>query len=124
MRFDNAIALAKRMIVKNGQVVTWKQVKDTANDAEPWNPTEAVDVSKKVSICFIPPRDNEWRKLLAYLKGSEVPSGRLAGLMAPQTFEPNLKDIVVRNGVELRIASIDKLAPNEQTVLYTIEFYG
>ena len=124
MRFDNAIALCTRLIAKNGQVVTWKQVKAGTDPVEPWKQTTATDVNKKATICFVPTKDNEWRKLLAYLKNTEVPSGRLAGLMAPVNFEIGLSDIVVRECVDLRISSIDTLQPNEQKVMHIIEFQG
>lgn len=124
MRFDNAIALATRLIAKNGQKVTWKQVKATSDVSEPWKQSATVNVNKTVSICFVPAKDNEWRKLLAYLKGTEVPMGRLAGLMAPVNFEIGLQDIVVRSGVDLRIVNIDTLQPNEQKVLHIVEFEG
>lgn len=123
MRFDNAIALCTRLIAKNGQKVTWKQVKSTSA-AEPWKQGAVTEISKSVIICFVPAKDNEWRKLLAYLKGTEVPTGRLAGLMAPVNFELALTDVVVRNGITLRIANIDTLQPNEQKVLHMIEFEG
>lgn len=122
MEYDSAIALAQRLIAKKGQKVTWKQVKNTADPSEPWKQTPTADVSKTVSICFVAVSDNQWRKLLAYLKGTEVPTGRLAGIMGAVNFTPNLKDVVVRSGKELRIESIDVLSPNGQVILYTIEF--
>lgn len=121
-QFDRQIATAKRLIAKYGQTVTWRSVVDGANASEPWKPPEAADVDHEVNICFVPVRDNEWRKLLTYLKGSEVPGGYLAGIMGQVDFTPSLKDVVIRDGVTLRIASIDVLSPNGQKILYSVEF--
>ena len=120
--FDRAIATAQRVIAKYGQAVIWRKVNDAANTAEPWKPIESPDVDHDVNICFVPIVDAQWRKLLQYLKDTEVPAGKLCGLMGAVDFEPKLKDVVVRDGVTLRISSIDLLSPNGQKVLYTVEF--
>lgn len=124
-RFDSAIALATRLIKKNGQKVTWQIAKDgpPPDSAQPWKGGEATDTTKSPYICFVPIKDKETRKLIQALKGTEVPAGNLAGLMAPVTgLTPSLKDVVIRNERVLRIVSIDSIAPNEQTVLWILEF--
>lgn len=122
-RFDSVIATVLRLIEKNGQAVTWNSVADSVpNSAEPWNVTVLPPIPRNARICFVPPKDNEWRKLLAYLKGTEVPISKLAGLMGAVNFTPKITDFVNRAGVDLKIANIDVLAPNGQIVLYTIEF--
>lgn len=122
-QFDGAIATATRLIKKYGQKVTWVQVKDGANPSQPWKPAAANDTNKTVYICFVSAKDNEWRKFLATLTGTEVPVGKLAGIMAGGlSFEPTLKDKVVRAGKTLTVTNIDVIAPNEQKVLYTLEF--
>jgi|SRR5688572_25129759 len=126
-QFDRQIATAVRLIAKYGQAVTWQTVVDGApvDAGQPWKPTEAADTPNEATICFVPVRDNDWRKLLAYLKGSEVPVGKLAGLMAGNVaFDPKLKDIVIRDGVTLNVTNIDLLSPNGQKILYILEFEG
>lgn len=126
-QFDRQIATAQRLIAKYGQDVTWQTVVDgsPADPLKPWKPSEAADTQTTAKICFVPVRDNDWRKLLAYLKGTEVPAGKLAGLMAGNvTFDPKLKDIVVRDGVTLNVSNIDLLSPNGQKILYILEFEG
>lgn len=75
-------------------------------------------------ICFVPVRDKETRKLFAYLTGTEVKLGSLAGLMGNVSFSPDSKDVVIRDGVELRIENLDLLSPNGQKILWTVEFKG
>lgn len=126
-QFDRQIATAVRLIEKYGQAVTWTTVNDGAppDAAKPWKPAEAADTPNEATICFVPVRDNDWRKLLAYLKGTEVPTGKLAGLMAGNvSFTPKLKDVVVRDGVTLNVTNIDLISPNGQKILYILEFEG
>jgi len=126
-QFDRQIATALRLIAKYGQSVIWNSVADgvAVDPLKPWKPTEAIAVlHPDIKICFVPTNDTQWRKLLAYLKGTEVPTGKLAGLMGQVSFEPTLKDVVDRDGTILRITSIDLLSPNGQKILYTIEFEG
>lgn len=125
--FDRQIATAQRLIAKYGQDVTWQTVVDgaPADAAKPWKPAEATDTQTTTKVCFVAVRDNDWRKLLAYLKGTEVPVGRLAGLMAGNvSFTPKLKDIVIRDGVTLNVTNIDLVSPNGQKILYILEFQG
>jgi len=122
-QFDNAIALAQRLIAKYGQRVVWQSVTETTpNPLEPWNKVAGDPVNHPVSICFVSPRDNEWRKLIALLKGTEITVSRLAGLMGAVTFTPKQNDFVNRAGTQLKVKEFDVLAPNGQIVLYTIEF--
>lgn len=126
-QFDRQIATARRLIEKYGQAVVWQTVNQGApvDAAQPWKSSAAADTPNDATICFVPVRDNDWRKLLAYLKGTEVPVGKLAGLMPGDvTFEPKLKDVVVRDGVTLNVTNIDLISPNGQKVLYILEFEG
>lgn len=125
-QFDRQIATAQRLIKKNGQQITWRKINDAtpADPDAPWNGGTQTVVEKQPFICFVPAKDSSTRIFMAYLAGTEVKTGRLAGLMGAVDFVPDDKDIVVRDGVELRIDSIDKLSPNGQAVLYMIEFKG
>lgn len=122
-RFDRQIETAKRLIAKNGQTVTWRKPAATTPDvSKPWLPVAALPTDyDDVVICFLPPgRIGE--ELIKFVKGSEVTTGSVQGLMASVSFEPDAKDIVLRDGKTLRIKSIDPLSPNGQVILYTIEF--
>jgi hypothetical protein len=123
--FDRQIATALRLIQKKGQKVVWRQLPAAVSDPlQPWNGGASVPVNNDVFICFVPVRDRETRKLFQYLTGTEIEIGQLAGLMGNVPFDPKPKDIVLRDGVELRIASLDLLSPNGQKILWTVEFHG
>jgi hypothetical protein len=120
-QFDKAIATAKRLIAKNGEAVIWRQIADAEpeDSSKPWIPGEVESVDYVVELCFLPlSRVN--LETFTLIQGSEVPKGSVMGLMGEVPFEPNLRDVVVRSGVELRIESIDLLSPNGQKVLYTL----
>lgn len=122
-KFDRAIATATRLIAANGQAVTWRQVSDGApgDSAQPWKPGASANVDNAVNIVFLPDdrRDYEFLRLLG---ATEIPKGKLVGLMAAPSFTPTIKDVVVRDGVTLGIDAVDPLAPNGQIILYTVKF--
>jgi len=122
-RFDNIIATALRLIKKNGQSVTFSQLTDgaPADPLKPWKPSEQTNVDYTVDIAFFT-SSLQTRKFLQYLTGTEVPEGNLIGYMGQVSFEPKIKDIVIRDGVELTIRDFDLISPNGQKVLYILEF--
>lgn len=122
-RFDRQIQTALRLIAKNGEKVKWRVIDDAAapDPSQPWNPGPATPVDKDVVICFLP-IDRQTMETFAFIKGTDVPKGSVMGLMGNVPFDPNLKDVVIRDGVELRIANIDLLSPNGQKILYTVVF--
>ena len=123
-RFDRQVQTAKKLIAKNGQLVKWRIVRDAApvDTAQPWKPTNpATPVEHDVTICFLP-ITKEMRETIAYLRGTEVPTGYVMGYMGAVNFEPSLKDVVIRDGKELRLFNVEELNPNGQTILYTMVF--
>lgn len=124
-RFDRQIATALRLIAKNGQVVTWQSVENAASvdPDQPWKPSGTTTTERTATICFLP-INREGRETIAYLKGSGVATGSVYGLMGNVNFTPTAKDVVLRDGVEMRIENVDLLSPNGQKILYTIEFAG
>lgn len=123
-RFDAQVKTALRLIAKNGQLVKWRIVRDAApvDSSKPWKPTnQLTPVEKDVSICFLTV-DRQTYETLSYMAGGEVPMGAVMGLMGAVDFEPSLKDVVIRDGVELQLFNIQELNPNGQTILYTVIF--
>lgn len=125
--FDDDIATALELIEENGQLVKWRQLSNNDTDDEtdkPWKTdTEAVTppTDFDVHICFLP-IDRVGAQSLRYLAGTEVAVGSMYGLMGAVDFEPSIKDVVIRDGKELAISSIDLLSPNGQKILYTVVF--
>lgn len=122
--FDRQTATASRLITKYGQIVTWNQLSDGApTDLDkPWKPGGVVTTPQTATIVFLPDT-KENKQLLRYLAGSLTLTGTLTGLMAQVDFTPKPKDIVIRDGTQLVIKSIDILDPNgEGVILYFLEF--
>lgn len=118
-RFDRQIDTAKRLITKNGQSVTWRSKTSSIPDpSAPWKPIETSVTDTAVDICFLPAS----KQTLEFFGLTEVPIGCVLGLMGQVPFNPSLSDVVIRDGVQLRIESIDRLSPNGQNILYTMVF--
>lgn len=121
-RFDRQIAMALRLLKKNGQLVTWRQITDVIPDpSNPWKTIPGPPVDNDVYIAFFTV-DKDHREFIRYLTGTEVKIGDSLGYMGQVNFEPNPKDVVIRDGVEYRILNVDLLSPNGQKILYTVEF--
>jgi hypothetical protein len=121
--FDDEIQTALELIAENGQVCDWHKDTTDLDDADrPWLGGDTVPDVKQPSICFIPATDGasgfgitKFRKA-----GDDVPSFSTFGLMGAVDFDPEVTDKVVRGGTPLVIVAIDKLQPNEQTLLYIL----
>lgn len=121
-RFDRQIATALRLIQKNGQQVTWRQLQRTEDPNEPGKVIVAPPVDHSPFICFLPV-NKENREFVNFLRGSnELKTGSVLGLMGNVSFEPSAADLVIRDGKTLEILNYDLLSPNGQKILYTIEF--
>lgn len=121
--YSRQIENSLRIIRERGQSVTWvSQTNTTAPDpTEPWNPSENLTVSNTVTIVFLPVGYRGYRQQ-QYAKDSEVQTGRIYGIMGSVDFTPSLKDYVVRGTENLKIATIDPIAPDGTPIIYEIEF--
>lgn len=114
-RFDNAIALAKKLIAKNGQMVTLQGFSDAdpADPDKPWRPGAAAPSNQPIEAVFL---DYEQK----YIDGETVRTGDqrvfipAEGLTAP----PDPRGTILR-GVEVwKIVGLKPLNPNGQAVMY------
>jgi len=127
--YKSLVETAKRMILEKGQSsnVIWKtRTNDTPSDPSmPWNGVAEIETEHSVSIIFLP-NERYGRELYRYLADTtDVPVGNLLGFMAQVDFTPSLKDVVVRDGVELPILSFNAYDPDGSgVILYVIEFDG
>lgn len=124
-RFDRQIATAKRLIKKNGQLVQWRQRTSVADPDQPWLGGAPVDTFHDVYIAFVSDEQKDDRKSNMYMEAAPSTTiGRIPGLMGAVDFVPSLEDVVIRDGAELRLVTMDILRPNNQVIMYTLEFEG
>jgi hypothetical protein len=119
--FDEEIEMALELIAENGQVCDWHKDTTTLTDPDrPWLGGDTVPVVKQPSICFIPATDSGGFGITKMRKDADVPAFSTYGLMGAVDFNPQVSDKVLRDGTPLVIVAIDKLKPNEQTLLYIL----
>jgi hypothetical protein len=123
MDYQRQITRALAQIQDRGQRVIWRTVENAppVNADEPWKPNGLITVDKTVYIVFLPIKRIGFETLLLR-NGMDVPKGNLAGIMGAVDFTPALKDVIIRNGVQLHVCKVDPLAPNGTTILYKLEF--
>ncbi len=123
-RFDSIIAMALRMIERNGMQCNWEKAEQTLIDpSRPWLGSTEVTVTHLPYICFVP-ASGGFYSLVQYLKGTESPNVGTYGLMAPQSFDPAITDLVLRSDEALKIKTIDTIKPNEQVCLHILGLVG
>ena len=123
-RFDSIIAMAIRLIKKDGMQCNWEKAVQTPIDpSQPWLGSTEVTETYNPYICFVP-ASGGFYSLVQYLKGTETPHVGTYGLMAPQSFDPAITDLVTRSGEPLKIKTIDTVKPNEQVCLHILGLVG
>lgn len=123
--YDSAIATAKRLIAAKGEVVSWQPAADPTAAAEdtPWiqgEPTAAD--ARRVAIVFLP-IDRSNQQLIRALGGTELVTGNVYGLMGAVDFPVEFDAVITRSdGSTVALVNADKLAPNGDVILWTLEF--
>ena len=119
--FTRQIAMAKRMISKYGQSVTWRQQADGAppDPTKPWEPGAASTTDHTVKIAFFP-EDFFLLRTQQRARNDVIPEGYEVGYMAQQSFTPKIKDVVIRGSQQLRVAYLDALHPDGTDILYRV----
>lgn len=118
--YTRFIATANRLIDKYGMQVTWsKDVLTPVDVTKPWLGSTNVPTDYTPTIAFIPANGNMYgmEKYRSQIQAGEL---SLFGLMAPQEFEPELSDTLVRDGDTQVIKWIDEIKPADETVLYIV----
>lgn len=124
--YDRAIATARRLIAKKGQLVIWRRIQNGPGPVDaPWQDGEQTENDTEVSIAFFPASMSDTARqspvTQSYIKESTVPLTLYVGLMVGQSFKPSLKDVVIRDGAEMRIGAIDPLNPNGTDIIYQLQ---
>lgn len=120
-RFDNARALAVRLIAKNGRKVTFRVLSTTpVNPAEPWGPNTPDTDIKNVDAVFVEYQSPE-------IDGTLIQQGDKKCLIAKLSLpniDPKIENkIVESNGSTWNIVRINTLQPGglDETIMYTIQ---
>lgn len=119
---DPRVARTLKQIAKNGQSVTWKQIVDgePLDPTKPWLVAESEVVEHTVDIVFLPDYRFNYQGA-KYYPETEVSTGFGVALMGAQAFVPKIKDVIVRNGLELIVRNIRTLGPSGEDILYEME---
>lgn len=121
--YSQQIQTALRLIAAKGMAVTFRKIANGEPDniLMPWRPGVSVNTDYPVSIAFFPVGrvKNEFSH---YAQDAETSISSEVGYMGQQSFIPVIKDIVIRDGREMSIKNIERLAPNGEIILYILHF--
>lgn len=125
--YDRQIKTVSRLIKKYGQVVQFKKpVASVPDPNQPWIMIPGTPILTDCNMVFLAPNNtgsSEFGKeLMQYLSGTQTVSTVIRGYMDSLTVTPDMTMSVIRNGKELKLKAIDEVAPNEQTLMYVLEF--
>lgn len=117
-RFDSAIALAKKLIKKNGQAVTLRGFTTNAapDPAKPWKPGGNVPADQPIEAVFL---DYEQR----YINGQTIRMGDQRVFMPAEglTAPPEVDGQVLRSAEVWKIVAVKPLNPNGQAIMYELQ---
>lgn len=118
-------ARALETIARKGQLVKWRKVTNGVlpESDKPWLPGELVVNDFDVFIAFIEVSSAEGKSSKNYSKGSNVSKGSVGGIMgANEGFKPAIKDVVIRDDVELAVVDFEKTNVDGTDIIFEIEF--
>lgn len=115
-RFDNAIKLAQKLILKNGQSATLRkvQVGIPSDPTKPWATGLNTNTDTAVVAVFFDQKEK-----------FETPettrqSTQICYIAAGVLSIPDIDDLIIQNGQSWKIQDIETLAPNGQDILYKL----
>lgn len=119
-RYDSAIALARKLLVKSGELISLSiPTAGAANNAQPWRPGDPGATVVAAYAVFIPYSD-QGRGSKTYADGTLARTGDLQVFMEASGLaaQPDLNSILTRgDGSKWRVRDIRLLDPNGQKVL-------
>lgn len=117
-RFDSAIALAKKLIKKNGQAVTLRGFTAGAapDPTKPWKPGGNVAADQPIEAVFL---DYEQR----YIDGQTIRMGDQRVFMPADglTAPPEVEGLVLRGSEVWKVIAVKPLNPNGQAIMYELQ---
>lgn len=121
--YTSLIAMAQRLIKKKGQSVTWRQIENghPGDPNKPWKVGSETFTDYTVDVAFLPP-DRENKYFTEYMEGMTSKTGQTLAYMGQVSFTPKAKDVIIRNGIEYPVETIDPIEPNDEgVILYVFE---
>lgn len=117
-QYDRLRNTATRLITKYGEKVRYIRVLDGAPiDGKSWNKAAPTKTETIVPIVFLP-KNSQLEQLIQMMQNGNVQTGNEIAWVPSLSFEPSLKDIIIRSdGVERRIKAISPIQPNGETVV-------
>lgn len=123
MVYERQQATAKRMIAAKGMSAILSQVTPDFTDPDrPWVQIPGTTTNTNIKIVLLPfdskfgqYKTQSWEK-----EFGDVPTGVTQGLMFLLGVVPKVNDTIIAQGVTYNIIDIDTLAPNGETILYTL----
>lgn len=120
-RFDNSIALAKRLIAKNGQEVVLRSFSAgvVPDPTKPWEPGTNSTIDSTVDAVFL---DYEQK----YIDGASIRMGDQRVYMpsadsSGAEITPEIEGLVVRDSEKWKILGIKPLSPNGQSIMFELQ---
>ena len=117
-RFDRAIALAKRLISKNGEIVTLRTYAQGDSESDsPWKRAENIPDDQPIEAVFL---DYE----RTYIDGQAIKQGDQMVLMPSEGLtEAPVEDSIVIRGEDQnwKVVSVKPLNPNGQVIMYELQ---
>lgn len=122
--YNRQIATAKRLIKKYGSPVTFRTIRETASDDEPWKDSIVVTEDKTVDAVFVEDSTTLQQIFSAYLSGGVVPDGKTTVFLPDFGIQPTNKDVIIKDGIEYRIEKVGTLKPAEQIIMHSLGVIG
>jgi hypothetical protein len=114
------IQIAKKLIASKGQKVQWQVTPSVTPDAsKPWKKVNGDKTVDPVIIAFLPASS----LLAKFQAGSNIAEGGMRGIMAAVVgWTPSEDDIVIRDGRNMALKSLDEINVNGESILWKMEF--
>lgn len=123
-KYDRQVATAKKLVRKYGSLETFRQIRDETDQEKPWEDGDPLNTDKPVYMVFINDSTSISDVFAAYFSGTTIADGSTVVYIADFGIQPTNKDVLIKDGVEYRIETIDTLKPARQTILHSLKVKG
>lgn len=121
---DSMIEVAVSMLDEFGQTAIFRsKANPISTNGMDWRPTNQDPNDITVKMAFLP-RRRQTQETQYIINGSDLPTGMTTVLVAPMSVLPTTKDVIIRDGIELRIESINTINVNGQIILHKMVVDG